>query len=135
MLSVLNSGARDSRVTTSCVQLDVFNPNASDSATNVDIDGVDVSETLELAQPDTAYRATDLSADESLEHEVVDVFEELTVPPSVAENSARVERRLTFADEDGLPGRATKGSGVSCRATSSQACRKRGSATGYTWEY
>ena len=36
------------------------------------------------------------------------MFEELTVPPIIAENRAWVERQVRFADEDGLPGRATK---------------------------
>ena len=108
MLSVLNSGARDFRVTIDCVRLDVFNPNASDSTIKVAIDGADVSETLEVAHPGTTSKLTDLSAVDSLEYLLVDVSEELAAPPIVAENSARGERHLRFADEDGLPGRATK---------------------------
>ena len=38
----------------------------------------------------------------------MDLFEELTVPPMIETNRARVEKQLRFADEDGLPGRATK---------------------------
>ena len=72
------------------------------------IDGADVSETLEGDHPDATSKVTELSAADSLVYELVDVFEELTVPPIVADSSARVERQLRFADEDGRPGRATK---------------------------
>ena len=49
-----------------------------------------------------------ISTNVLINFEIVDVSEELTVPPIVAEHSARVARQLRLADEDGLPGRATK---------------------------
>ena len=79
-----------------CLQLDVFTTHASDCATNVDIyKGADVSETL-----GGGHSATTSGVAETLVNEVVDVFEELSVPPIVAEYSARFERQLMLADED-----------------------------------
>ena len=45
---------------------------------------------------------------DALVYEAVGVSEELAGPPIVAEDNARVERQLRFADGDGLLGRATK---------------------------
>ena len=96
MLPVFNAGSWDYRVTAQCLRLDVFNPNASDSATTVDIyKGADVSETF-----DAAHSATTSGVADTLVYEVVDVFEELAVPPIVAEYNTGVERQLRIADED-----------------------------------
>ena len=73
MLPVLELGSQDSRVTTHCVQLDVFNSTVSDSATTVHIDkGVDVSEKIHGAPPVTTSDMAD-----TLVYEVVDVLGEL----------------------------------------------------------
>ena len=100
MLPVLNSGSRDSRETTDCVQLDVLNSNATDSATQVYIDDADVSETLEGVHLDATSKVTVLSAVDTLVYELADVSEEFTVPPIVAEHSARVARQLRLAGEE-----------------------------------
>ena len=50
MLPFSNSVSRGLSLTIDCAQLDVLNPNASDSATHVDIDkGAGVFETFDVA--------------------------------------------------------------------------------------